>query len=332
MSTTAVSTVAPYLHSMQTRRKSRIFEPKSLFPLSVSLTESEPTTFSQASKYATWKHAMANEYNALMTNNTWELVPFHPSQNLVGCKWVYKVKYHFDGTVERYKSRLVVQGFHQPTGLDYHKTFSLVVKPVTIHLILCLTITFNWFIHQLDVKNAFLLGHLNETVYMIQPRGFVHSDCPNHVCRLKKAIYGLKQAPRVWFRRISNFLLPHGFLCSTTNPSMFISSAGAHNLILLLYVDDIILTSGFASMLIFCITLLSCTCVMQDLGDLRCFLGIQVVQNSSRLFFHNRSMLMTYFINFISIPPNQLEHLLVGEPPYPLLMVNCLLILVSTRV
>ncbi|CAH9096026.1 unnamed protein product [Cuscuta epithymum] len=145
---------------------------------------------------ATRREAMDDEFNALINNNTWELVPFDRTKNIVGCKWIYKTKYHSDGSIERHKARLVAQGFNQQAGIDFSDTFSHVVKPTTVRIVLTLAVSFGWAIRQLDVKNAFLHGHLTEVVYMRQPRGFVHPQFPNHICRLRKAIYGLKQAPR----------------------------------------------------------------------------------------------------------------------------------------
>lgn len=184
---------------------------------------------------------MADEFNALIENNTWELVSYDDNINLVGCKWIYKIKYKSDGTIERPKARLVAQGIHQVAGIDFHETFRPVVKPTTVRLILSLTVSSGWVICQLDVKNAFLYGHLSEEVYMQQPPRFAHPHLPNHVCRLRKSIYGLKQAPRAWYHRFSTFLLSLGFTCSNSDTSMFIFRYDKHILVLLLYVDDIIL-------------------------------------------------------------------------------------------
>jgi Reverse transcriptase (RNA-dependent DNA polymerase) len=139
---------------------------------------------------------MAVELDALAKNNTWSLVPASEASNIVGCKWVFKTKLRSDGTVERYKARLVAKGYTQEEGLDYTETFSPVVKPTTIHIILIIAVTNQWSIRQLDVNNAFLHGELQETIYMTQPPGFQDPSNPTHVCRLHKAIYGLRQSPR----------------------------------------------------------------------------------------------------------------------------------------
>jgi hypothetical protein len=94
---------------------------------------------------------MNDAYSALMRNKTWCLVPLQPGHNVIDCKWVYKVEYKADGSVDHYKARLVVKGFKQCLGIDYDDTFSLVVKPATIWLVLSLAVSQGWILHQLDV-------------------------------------------------------------------------------------------------------------------------------------------------------------------------------------
>lgn len=167
----------------------------------------ELTSFKQATKFGEWQLAMQAEFDALQANHTWDLCSRPSEKNVIQNKWVYNVKQQSDGSIERFKARLVAKGFQQQDGLDYIETFSHVIKPATIRLILTLAIHYNWSLRQLDVSNAFLHGSLEEEVFMEQSPGFVDSRFPNHVCRLKKALYGLKQAPRAWFNGLSQSLL-----------------------------------------------------------------------------------------------------------------------------
>lgn len=145
---------------------------------------------------------MQDEFNALQTTGTWKLVPPNSTYNIVGCKWVFRIKRKLDGFVDIYKARLVSKRYNQQEGINYSDTFSPVTKSVTIRILLTLAAQSNWFIHQLDVSNAFLHGFLKENVYMSQPLGFIDQDHPNHVCHLQKSLYGLKQEPRAWFEKL----------------------------------------------------------------------------------------------------------------------------------
>jgi hypothetical protein len=127
----------------------------------------EPTSHHEALSIPHWRDAMELEYNALLHNKTWKLVPPRPGLNIIDSKWVFKTKRRSDGSIERYKARLVAKGFKQRYGLDYEDTFSPVVKPTTIRLLLSLAVTNGWHLRQLDVQNAFLHGILDEEVLLI---------------------------------------------------------------------------------------------------------------------------------------------------------------------
>nr|GEW55576.1 ribonuclease H-like domain-containing protein [Tanacetum cinerariifolium] len=116
---------------------------------------------------------MYDEYNELVKNGAWLLVPRPTGVNMVHSMWLFKHKFHADGTLSRYKARLVANGSSQQLGVDFDETFSLVVKPATVRTVLSLVVSRKWPTHQLDVKNAFLNEDLSETVYMHQPPGFV---------------------------------------------------------------------------------------------------------------------------------------------------------------
>ena len=123
---------------------------------------------------------MDDELAALARNRTWVLVPPHSNHNIVGCKWVFRIKWNSDGSISQYKARLVAKGFHQRPGVDYHDTFSLVVKPTSIWVILSIAFHNSSPISQLDVNNAFFHWNLTEDVYMAQPPGYVDQDNPTH--------------------------------------------------------------------------------------------------------------------------------------------------------
>jgi histone deacetylase 1/2 len=141
----------------------------------------EPQTVEEALGDENWKEAMDLEYNALMKNNTWHLVPPKKGTNIIDCKWVHKIKYRADGSLDKYKSRLIAKGYKQRYGIDYEDTFSPVVKMSTIRIILSIVVSRGWNLRQLDVQNAFLHGILKEEVYMRQPPGYVDKSCPNYV-------------------------------------------------------------------------------------------------------------------------------------------------------
>ncbi|GKC65167.1 ribonuclease H-like domain-containing protein [Tanacetum coccineum] len=237
-----------------------------------------------ALKDPNWCNAMYDEYNALVKNGTWILVPRPSDVNLVRSMWLFKHKFHADGTLSRYKARLVANGSNQQHGVDFDETFSPVVKPATIRTVLSLAVSRQWPIHQLDVKNAFLNGDLSETVYMHQPPGFVDSRYPNHVCLLQRSLYGLKQAPRAWFQRFAGYATRAGFSPSRCDSSLFIYTQGSQVAYLLIYVDDIILTASSPVLLQQIVDSLYKEFDMTDLGALNYFLGISVVRHPTGLF------------------------------------------------
>ncbi|GJS94229.1 ribonuclease H-like domain-containing protein [Tanacetum coccineum] len=184
-------------HPMVTRSKVGIVKANPKYNLHVTTSSPIPKSPFHALRDPNWKQAMCDEYKALIDNNTWVLVPRPPNVNIVRSMWLYKHKYNADGSLNRYKARLVANGRSQQQGIDCDETFSPVVKPATIRTVLSLAVSRQWPIHQLDVKNAFLHDHLTKTVYMHQPPGFTNSAHSDYVCLLQKSLYGLKQAPEL---------------------------------------------------------------------------------------------------------------------------------------
>ncbi|GJW25124.1 putative RNA-directed DNA polymerase [Tanacetum coccineum] len=239
-----------------------------------------------------WRQAMKEEYDALMKNETWSLVPRASTTNVVDGKWVYKLKRDKNGAIIRYKARFVAKGCRQQPGIDFHETFSPVVKSTTIRAVLSLAVTNDWPLRQLDIQNAFLHGNLKEQVYMKQPPGFIDPQRPNHVCLLHKSLYGLKQAPRAWFERLSKALFDLGFKGSKTDPSLFIYSRGDTLLYILVYVDDIIVTCNNKGTINNIICQLGSAFALKDLGPLNCFLGIEIVPHVSDILLSQKKYIL----------------------------------------
>ena len=272
---------------MVTRRKADIRVPTSRLNLHVSTLSPIPRTYRAALADPHWRSAMEEEFSALLANRTWELVPRPPGVNVVTGKWIFKHKFQSDGSLDRDKARGVLHSFTQRPGIDFDETFSPIVKPATIRTILCLAVSRDWPIHQLDVKNAFLHGTLQETVYCTPPPGFIDSYHPASVCRLNKSLYGLKQAPRAWYSRFASFLLTLGFTEAKSDTSLFILRRGSDT-VYLLYVDDIVLTASSTTPLRWTISALQAEFSMKDLGELHHFLGVSVSRLPSGLFLSQR--------------------------------------------
>ncbi|XP_057418747.1 uncharacterized mitochondrial protein AtMg00820-like [Lotus japonicus] len=153
---------------MVTRSKNNIFKPKrALTTFNHPLPENlEPSNIREAMCHEHWRRAVSDEFDALLRNGTWSLVPPPKGKNILGCKGLFRIKRNTDSTIARYKARLVAKGFTQCAGPDYKETFAPVVRPQTIKIVLTLSLTHRWPMRQLDVNNAFLQGALQEQVFM----------------------------------------------------------------------------------------------------------------------------------------------------------------------
>jgi hypothetical protein len=180
-------------------------------------------------------------------------------------KWIFKLKLHANGSLERYKVCYVLRGFTQRPGVNYDETFNPVVKPATVQIVLTLALSRDWPVHLIDVKNAFLHDTLTETVYCTQPVGFVDPTHPDMVCKLNKSLYGLKQARPAWYRRFTTFLCSQGFIKAKSDMSLFLLRRGP-NTAYLLYIKDIVLTASSYRLLHRIITCLQQEFAIKDLG------------------------------------------------------------------
>ncbi|KAJ3698018.1 hypothetical protein LUZ61_001723 [Rhynchospora tenuis] len=255
--------------------------------LSAVTKEKEPNHFGEAMKSKNWRDAMLAEIEALERNNTWSVEDLPPGKTSIGCKWVYKIKYNSDGTIERYKARLVALGNRQVEGIDYKETFSPVVKMTTVRVVLAVAVARGWTMHQMDVHNAFLYGDLHEEVYLRMPPGFGVSH-PDKVCRLKKSLYGLRQAPRMWFSKLAAALEGYGFAQSRADYSLFVYNKGDVCLTVLVYVDDLVVTGNNNEAINKFKEYLCINFHMKDLGQLKYFLGIEIAKGPIGLFLSQR--------------------------------------------
>ena len=201
---------------------------------------------------------------------------------MVGCKWIYKIKTRFDGSIERYKARLVAKGFTQEYVIDYEETFAPVACISYVCALLAIAAARKWDLFQMDVKNAFLNGELSEEVYMQPPPGL--SIDSNKVCHLWRAFYGLKQAPRAWFAKFNSTIFRLGYTTSLYDFALFLRRTDKGIILLLLYVDNMIITGDDLSGIQELKDFLNQQFKIKDLGHLNYFLGLEITHFTDGLY------------------------------------------------
>jgi hypothetical protein len=284
------------------------------------IQEVEPICFEHAVGNPKWDNAMDEEMAALDANATWELVALPKDKKAIGCKWVYKVKHNADGSVSRFKARLVTKGYAQTYGIDYEETYNPVAKMTTVRATIVMAVVKGWSLHQMDVKNVFLHGDLQEEVYMEQPPGYVDQTNPNLVCRLKKALYGLKQAPRAWLDKIGQYLVTSGFQTSNEIFSLYVKKTNHGIVVIVIYIDDLIITRDNDVDIFDLKKLLKQKFEMKDLGKLRYFLNIEVIQSPKGIWLLQKQYALNKLFEYgmtgckpISIPLEQNVKLSANE-------------------
>jgi hypothetical protein len=202
----------------------------------------------------------------------------------IGVKWVYRTKLNPDGSVNKYKARLVVKGYAQIFGVDFSETFAPVARLDTIRLLFALAAQNGWVIHQMDVKSAFLNGYLEEEIFVEQPEGFIVQGHEEKVYKLNKALYGLKHAPRSWYSRIDAHLVNLGFEKSPSEFTLYVKKVDNEVLVVSLYVDDLFVTGSHKELIDKFKERMKDAFEMTDLGKMSFFLGMQVQQKQNEIF------------------------------------------------
>ena len=249
----------------------------------------EPRSYQQAitaDDADEWKAAIQTEYDALISNKTWELVPLPRGRRAIRCMWLFKVKMAVDRTIDKYKARLVAGGDSQKEGIDFHETWAPVVKMTSVRVLLSIAAMYDLELHQMDVKTAFLNGDLEEEIYMRQPEGYTVSGSEHLVCRLRKTLYGLKQSPREWYKKINKFFAKHGFKRIEYDYGLYIIWNDNMKFIIALYVDDLLLACNRKDQLNVMKQLLSAEYEMKDLGEAKFVLGIEIERDRQRRTVH----------------------------------------------
>ncbi|WZZ70893.1 hypothetical protein YC2023_082263 [Brassica napus] len=265
------------------------YYPKEHCAFMMSLDESSiPRSYEEAMQYEDWKESVSDEANAMIKNDTWFESELPKGKKAVTSKWIFTIKYLPDGTIDRKKTRLVARGYTQTYGEDYIDTFAPVAKLHTIRIVLSLAVNLEWELWQMDVKNAFLQGELEDEVYMYPPPGLEHLVQPGNVLRLKKAIYGLKQSPRAWYNKLSTTLNGRGFKKSELDHTLFTLTTPSGIICLLVYVDDIIITGSDKAGIKATKEFLKSVFEIKDLGEMKYFLGIELCRSKEGLFISQR--------------------------------------------
>ena len=200
------------------RRTSRVSATPFRFdPLDYAMVAlDEPLSYKQAMTSVDrdgWMKAIQDEFDAHEKNKTWTTVKTTSDMNVIGSKWVFKVKRDADGNAVKLKARLVAKGYNQEYGVDFKETFAPVLKAKSLRMIFALPSSPTTRIEQLDVKSAFLNASVKEDIYISIPEGM--DAPPGHVLKLRQALYGIKQAPNEWRKEIHSFILSLGYVAKT---------------------------------------------------------------------------------------------------------------------
>ncbi len=243
-------------------------------PIMYEATVNNPTYGEQ------WEQAVQEELPSLACRCTWELVlasAFPRGKKLVGCRWVFKVKYHLNSLPKRFKARLVAQGLSQRPGIDYNKTFLPTLRYDLLRVLITLAAVYDLKLHQMDVVSTYLAGELDEEVYMRVPSGL---HAPGKICLFQKSIYGLKQSGRIWNKTLVSKLNELGF-CEIPSDSCIFYHKNLR-VLLAFYVNDILLIAPLLKNVQKVKLALGAAFETNDLGEAQVMLGLEISCDRAR--------------------------------------------------
>ena len=230
-----------------------------------------------------WKETINDEVESILQNHTWELVDLPLGSKPLRYKWIFKKKMKADGSIDKYKVRLVIKSYKQKEGLDYFDTHSPVTRISSIRMLIAIATIHNLEIHQMNVKTAFLNGDLDEEIYMEQPEGFIVPGEEKKVCRLVKSLYGLKQAPMKWHEKFYNVMMTNGFKINECDKCVYVKNTEHGFVIICLYVDDILSLGSNNEVIKTTKEMFNNKFDMKDLGVADVILGIKISKTSDGL-------------------------------------------------
>ncbi|GJX43983.1 retrovirus-related pol polyprotein from transposon TNT 1-94 [Tanacetum coccineum] len=248
--------------------------------------DDDPKTFSESMSShdaPLWKEAIKDEMDSILGNQTWELAELPKGVRPIGSKWVFKKKLNPDGSISAFKAILVAKGYRQKEGINYFDTHAPVARISSIRTLIVISAVKGLYIHQMDVKTAFLNGYLNEEVYMEQPKGFVIQGQENKVCRLVKSLYGLKQAPKQWHERFDTTVTSFEFQHNSADRCIYTKSTKEYTVVICLYVDDMLIIGITFDGILETKSYLSSNFKMKDLGEVDTILGDKVRRTNNQI-------------------------------------------------
>jgi hypothetical protein len=235
-----------------------------------------------------WLNAVKDELDSIEKNNVWKIVTKPKNVNIISTRWVFVKKTDEHGNLVKYKARLVARGFQQIYGVDYNETFAPVVRFTSIRVILSIAVQRKMFIHQMDVKTAFLNGKIDEDIYIEIPDG-INENPISKCCKLNRSLYGLKQSPLSWNIVLDEFLKSNNLNRTDADFGVYIKDEKDYKLIVTTYVDDLLIISENINEITSFKEKLSKRFEMTDLGELKYILGIEVEILPEMIKIHQRN-------------------------------------------